>query len=490
MKKLFLCLLAVMMLVSAATVSAVEPVEKSNAVNEFLKETDFEKQDIALQVQEGDKISDLVIRIDGDNIHLLTRNGDTVQGHLQLNPTGIYDGSGEALTLLRFSTINAIAEEFGKGVGELIADILNLPEYSEDNLPTEAEVMQALSDMVDAAAKAKAQEEADAIVLQAAGKAFARKLKSEYILDVKEDDASAEISLRSEALATALGEAMDELMSNPDLAEVMERRASKDGEPSFAEARLNWMAHREEILDAIRTIENSNKIDENGHLQSHFQIGEEGSAVKVLEFDADVYIDAEYGELEARATLGFKDEDPIIVYELEQDQNFYWEQLSALEDSKVEITLELDEDKVIKSRVNTVIEGKEYLQEEIGPDYLYLKGENGGISTSVRETWTGKTRYELFAEFADGKDITITADFYEDFDSLVCEVYTDESDDSLKLMLSRIDKLAIDDLSAAKDIKDITVENVNDEIEKAVKPVVDFLGQFVEAPNAETEPAK
>ena len=78
----------------------------------------------------------------------------------------------------------------------------------------------------------------------------------------------------------------------------------------------------------------------------------------------------------------------------------------------------------------------------------------------------------------------------EDHDSLVCEVYTYDSDDSLKFMLSRIEKLSIDDLIAAKEIKEITIDDVNDEIEKALKPVVDFLGQIVETLVAETEPTK
>jgi hypothetical protein len=64
-------------------------------------------------------------------------------------------------------------------------------------------------------------------------------------------------------------------------------------------------------------------------------------------------------------------------------------------------------------------EGNEELRADFGSDYLYVKGPKGGISTSVRETWTGKIRYELVAETAEGEQANIILDFYQDDDSLV-----------------------------------------------------------------------
>ena len=88
MKKLISCLLAVMMLCTAVSAFAEALVEKSTALTKFLDETDLQTKDLALQVQSGDKVSDLVIRLDGDNLHLVSRNDNVEDGHIQLNPTG------------------------------------------------------------------------------------------------------------------------------------------------------------------------------------------------------------------------------------------------------------------------------------------------------------------------------------------------------------------------------------------------------------------
>ena len=98
-----------------------------------------------------------------------------------------------------------------------------------------------------------------------------------------------------------------------------------------------------------------------------------------------------------------------------------------------------------------------------------MKTSKGGISTSVRETWTGKTRYELVAETADGKESSVTVDFYEDEDSLVGELFTSESDQSAVFKISRIDKINIEDLSASEKINEITVEKIHDELKGLLK---------------------
>ena len=69
-------------------------------------------------------------------------------------------------------------------------------------------------------------------------------------------------------------------------------------------------------------------------------------------------------------------------------------------------------------------------------------------------------------ENADGDEFTMTVDFYEDDDSLVCELTGSESDDSLQYKLSRIDKVTIKDLSTAEKIDEITAEQIEAEITK------------------------
>ena len=142
-----------------------------------------------------------------------------------------------------------------------------------------------------------AKEQADAATLTSAAMAFADKFKPEYILDVKEDGGDVEISLRSEAFATALAQAMDELMLNPALAELVDQEAALNGGTTFADLQKDWLTNREAYLEAARSIESTDSISENGHWTSHFQIGEEASAVKILICDMDAWINAEDGKI-------------------------------------------------------------------------------------------------------------------------------------------------------------------------------------------------
>ena len=64
MKKLISCLLAIMMLFTAASAFAEALVEKSNALTKFLDETDLKTKDLSLQVQSGEDTADLVIRLE------------------------------------------------------------------------------------------------------------------------------------------------------------------------------------------------------------------------------------------------------------------------------------------------------------------------------------------------------------------------------------------------------------------------------------------
>ena len=473
MKKMISCLLVVIMLLTAvsafAEASGAERFGEYSKLRQFLRETDPQTQDIALQVQSGKDTEDLVIRVDGDNLHLVARTGDVEDGHVQLNPTGIYVESKGDVTLLRYATVTTVMQNIVKEVNALLDEaIKSIP---EDQVPTEAEMKKAVNELAVLASAVEAQEQADAATLNAAAMAFADKFKPEYILDVKEGDGSAEITLRSEAFASALAEAMDELMSNPALAELADRRSAVDGGKSFAECQAEWLANREATLKAIRTIESTDTIDENGHWVSHFQIGEELSAVKILMCDTDAWIDTENGAVEIVVNLGFKNEAPFMVYELSADTYSYLEKLSS-GDSMTEVQLAFENEQISSAEILTVIEGNEELRAYFGPDYLYMKGPKGAISTSVRETWTGKTRYELVAETAEGKEASIIVDFYQEEDSLVCELNTSESDQSAIFRISRIDKVNIEDLGASENINEITVDQINDELESILKMVV------------------
>lgn len=479
MKKLFACLLVVVMLCTAASAFAEAPglgrFGKSNALTKFLMETDTQAKDIALQVQSEGKVSDLVIRVDGDNIHLVSRNDDVVDGHVQINPTGIYVGADGKVTLLRYATVATFAQTIARELEAILDEAIK--SVPEEKAPTEAEIRQAQAEIKQAvsqlailASAAEAQEQADAATLSSAALAFIGKFKPENILDVKEEDGGVQISLRSEAFASALADAMDELMSNPALAELVDRTAALEGGNSFAAYQKNWIVNREATLEAIRTIESTETIEENGHMTSHFQIGEELPETKILVCDTDSWIDAENGNVAIAVALGFKDEDPLMVYELAADQYSYSEKLTA-GDSMAEVYASIEDNRVVSGRVVGVIEGTEALRVEFGPDYLYMKGPKGGFSTSVRMTWTGKTRYELVGETADGEQDHIIVDFYEDDDSLICELNTNKSDEPAMFKISRIDRADIEDLSASKDINEITVDKINAELESLLKSI-------------------
>ena len=474
MKKLISCLLAVMMLCTAASAFAASatPVEKSNALTKFLDETDLNTKDLAFQVQSGDEIADLVLRLDGDNLHLVAREGDKVDAHVQFNSTGIYVEGEDSVTMLRYATVITILQDIIKEVNSLLDEaIKSIP---EEAIPTDAEMKEIVNQVAVLAAEAAAQEEADAATMTSAALAFADKFKPEYILDVKEEDGAVQFSLRSEAFATALAEAVDELMLNADLGKLVDRQAELTGGKTFAEIQLEWLKYREATLEAIRTIQSSDTIDENGHWVSHFQIGEENSAVKILVCDTDAWIDVENSEVEFTVCLGFQNEDPLMVYEFAVNPYFYGEKLTA-GDSFAEVNCEIENNRLSSGKVVTVLEGKEELRMDFGPDYLYIKGPKGGISTSVRETWTGKTRFELVAETAGGQETSVIVDFYQEDDCLASELYTDKSDRTVMFKISRIDKVNIEDLSASEKITEITVDDIYAELGNLLKLAVPAL---------------
>ena len=474
MKKLISCLLAVMMLCTAVSAFAASPkaVKKSNVVTQFLDETDLKTKDLALQVQSGDESTDLVLRLDGDNFHMVTREGEKVESHVQVNPTGIYVAGEDSVTLLRYATIITLVQDVVKEV----SDVLNkaIESIPEEQIASDEEMKEIVNEVATLATVAIAQEEADAVTLTSAAMAFADKFKPEYILDVKEEDGALQISLRGEAFATALGEAMDELMLNPDLAKLVDRQAALTGGKTFAEAQLDWMNNREATLEAIRTIQSSEMIDENGHWVSHFQIGEESAETKALVCDTDTWLDVENGAFETKICLGFQNENPFMVHEYSANRYQYWEKMTV-ENSFVEINCEIDNARLTGGKIVCVMEDEDYVRVDFGSDYLYIKGPKGGISTSVRETWTGKIRYELVAENAKGEEKTITVDFYQDDDSLVSELYTNQSDRTVQFKISRIDKVDFEDLSASEKINEITVDDIYNELGNLLKMAIPAL---------------
>ena len=480
MKKLISSLLAVMMLfsifsVSAAFAEAPDQPGKSDIVTEFLKETDFEKQDIVLQSQSKQEDSDLIIRQEGETIHLVSLTNNKEDSHIQLNPTGIYLGAGDTVTLLRYATVTAVMEDIFKEVDAMLEQ--SIQSIPEDQKPTEAEIQNAVNQLALLTYAAAVQEEKDAATLSAAAAEFASKFKPEYILDVKEVWGGVEVSLRSEAYASAMAEAMDGLMTNPALAELVDRKAALQGGKTFAELQQEWLINRKATLEAIRTAESVETLGTNGHFKSHFQIGEETSAIKILVCDTDAWINADGSKVQGVVSLGFKNEDPFLVYELNANPYYYWEKISS-GDSSTELYYDIDKSQpsgISYGKTVTVIEGQEWMRAEVGPSYLYMRGPKGSIGTTVRETWTGKTRYELVIETAKGEEATITCDFYEDYDSLVCDLYTDVSDDYATYKISRIDKVDIEDLSTSEKITEITEDQINamlDELMKLAMPKV------------------
>ncbi len=472
MKKLISCLLVVVMLFSVASAFAfaetLEFAETENALSEFLMETDPKTQDIVLQSQTGDETTDLLIRLDGDNLHLVSRVNGVEKSHVQLNAAGAYlaDADANTVSMIRYSTISTVMQEFSKAIDSALEQAAQ--SIPQEQVLTQVEVKQTIDQLALLAVAEQAQEQADANTLTSAAMAFYSKFKPEYILDVKEDDGDVQISLRSEAFATALAEAMDELMMDPALAELVDREAMLEGGATFAEYQKDWLTNREAILEAARSIESTEELTENGHYTSKFKIGEEFSAIKIFHCDTDAWINAEDGKAEAVITMGFEKEDPFMVYEFIVNPYYYWEKLSSGE-SKSELYYEIEDNRITSGNVLTVIDGNEELRADFGLDHVNVKGPKGGISTSVRETWTGKTRYQLVAETADGAEATVTADFYEDGDSLVCELYSNVSDQTEMFTISRVDKADIPDLSVSKNLTEITVDSINAEFENLLK---------------------
>jgi len=346
MKKLISCLLVVMMLVSVASAFAESSdlTIKNKAVLKFLNETDRETKDIALQIQSKEEVDDVVIRFDNDNLHLVPRHNGVEQSHIHLTPAGIYVGSADKVTLLRYDTIVTIVDDFAKEVVGLLEQIVkNIPAQA---IPSDAEINETVNHLATLATEVAAQEASDSIIVASAAMSFASKFKPEYILDVKDDQGSVEISLRSEAFASAFADAVDELMTNPSLAKLVDRKAAEQGGKTFAEAQVEWLKYREETLNALRSIESTEKVEENGHWVSHFQIGEELSAVKILACDMDSWIDAENGELETKTTLGFKNEEPLLVYEFAVSPYSYREKLTAGGDSLAEVKLSVQDNQI------------------------------------------------------------------------------------------------------------------------------------------------
>ena len=467
MKKLISCLLVAVMLFTVAGAFAegagLGRFGQSDILTRFVKATDPQTKDIALQIESGDKAADLVIRVDRDNLHLVSRNDAVETSHIQLTPTGIYVGIDGKTTLLRYATVTAFMEEIVKEVDAALDEAVK-------DLAADAQLQKAVNDMSILADAAQEQAQADAATMSAAAMAFAGKFRPENILDVNEEEDSVTISLRSDAFASALADAMDEMMSNADLADLVNRQAAVTGGERFAALQRDWLENREATLEAVRSIKSTEAFDENGHWVSHYQIGEDASTTKILMCDTDAWIDEENGEAEITTTLGIKDEAPLLTYELTVDPDSTHETLIS-GDSRTDVQVNFEDEMVDTGSILCVIEGNESMRMNFGPDYFYMKGPKGGISTSVRETWTGKIRYELVAETADGQESTIIFDFYEDGDSLVCEMNTSGSDQPVCFKISRIDKVNIADLSASEKVDEITVERINAELESLVKAV-------------------
>lgn len=467
MKKLISCILVAMMLFAVAGAFAegagLGRFGHSDILTRFVKATDPQTKDIALQIESGDKAADLVIRVDRDNLHLVSRNDAVETSHIQLTPTGIYMGIDGKTTLLRYATVTAFMEEIVKELDEVLDEAVK-------DLAADAQLQKAVNDMSILADEAQEQAQADAATMSAAAMAFAGKFRSENILDVKEEEDSVTISLRSDAFASALADAMDEMMSNADLADLVNRQAAVTGGESFAALQRDWLENREATMEAVRSIKSTEAFDENGHWVSHYQIGEDASTTKILMCDTDAWIDEENGEAEITTTLGIKDEAPLLTYELSVDPDYTHETLIS-GDSRTDVQVNFEDEMVDNGSILCVIDGNESMRMSFGPDYFYMKGPKGGISTSVRETWTGKIRYELVAETADGQESTIIFDFYEDGDSLVCEMNTSGSDQPVCFKISRIDKVNIADLSASEKVDEITVERISAELESLVKTI-------------------
>jgi hypothetical protein len=485
MKKLISCLLVVMMLFSAVGAFADTLQKKDDVITRFIDETDLNTKDIAIQLQYGNESADLVMRFDSGNMHFVTRENGAEKLHFQLTADGAYLGADNSVILLRYASIATVLQDIVKSVQSVVKETAkeieaNINKNSDKieaaveeiakELPSEQELQEEAEKAAVVAAAVVDQAEADAVTLSSAAVSFALNFKPENVLDVKEEDGNVKISLRPEAYASALADAMDELMTNPQVAEVVDRYAELTGEKSFASMQKNWAKNREAVLETIKTIESSEELSEDGHYTSHFQIGEETVMTKALVSDTDAWIDAEGGEADITVSLGAKDEDPFMVYEFSVSPGYYKDKLTVGDDSYTDLRLGLNDYRINSGDVTTVIDGKELLYADFGPAYINIKGPNGGISSSIRETWTGKTRFELYVESDKGEDAHLIIDAYEEDDSLVVEIQDANSDGpSLLYKISRIDKIDIADLSAAENVTEITAEMITNMLESLLK---------------------
>ena len=124
MKKLIACLLVIMMLFTHAFAESTGRFGEYSVIRRFLKETDTKTKDIALQIQSGDNASDLVIRVDGDNLHFVTRDNSVEDGHVQLNPTGLYLDSEGKVTLLRYATVTTVLQDVLKELDAIMEEAI------------------------------------------------------------------------------------------------------------------------------------------------------------------------------------------------------------------------------------------------------------------------------------------------------------------------------------------------------------------------------
>ena len=81
------------------------------------------------------------------------------------------------------------------------------------------------------------------------------------------------------------------------------------------------------------------------------------------------------------------------------------------------------------------------------------------------------TLFSAGASFASKFKAENILDVKED-DSLICELRTGESDQSLMFKLSRIDRIDIEDLSAAENVTEITGDTLKAELENILKTVL------------------
>lgn len=457
MKKLVSCLLVVMMLLGVMSAFA-EPAQEKNVLEKFLDETDLKTKDLALQYQSGDATSEFVLRQDGENIHIVSRANGIENSHIELTPIGIYGGNKDSAIMIRYTTIMKILQDIVKSV-------------KEEKLPGKASLSEQDMEAVDALATAAVEQaQADGTVIGTAAVEFLSKFKPEYILDVKNEDGTVTVTIRSEALATATGEAVDGLMSNPALAEVVDRWAAMEGGKSFAERQKDWLLNREATLETIRTIVSQDTVSDDGHIVSHFEIGEKTENSKPLVCDLDAWIDAENNEAEVTYKMGYADEDSFLVYETTVNPDYYSEKLTSGEDV-AEVEFNLTEGRITSGKLYVAEKGEEQINLDFSQTHMNLRGPKGGISTSVRETWTGKLRYEMYIETAEGKEGNLIIDFYEDDDALICDIRSSESEHTDTFRLVRVDKVEMDELTKSAKCVEITEDVINKVIDMVIKSV-------------------